>query len=368
MKRLLISEGDGYQIVYEKMSSSFGKHRFAIVSFPRSLKHHVLLHTLFGHELGHTAQDTYVVDAKIAALVQEALASAGPLSSAAAANAWLSDILAPPEVKAELELLTISGAPIVFAEVDVKSWLTEMICDLFGLMLFVEVLGGSVAFSAILPGGESCGHLFAGTPTECLSAIGDLYVETDWLRGFGFWRPSQYAGASPIFEGLSVLLGFGVVFPTGDYDAALSYGSGPVIGTNIYDFAPSIAINYVTSPILADGTEFAAKLYWNNYTENGDTHYHSGALISIDFAMTERIGLVQAGITGTYSKQIEDDRFNGIPVSPDGRRFEVLTLGGVVQVDIPELKAVVRAKAVSTVHVENSVESWGITLAWLQAF
>ena len=243
-----------------------------------------------------------------------------------------------------------------------------LVAPFFTYVPNVEVLGGSVAFSAILPGGESCGHLFAGTPTECLSAIGDLYVEADWSRGFGFWRPSQYAGAAPIFEGLSVLLGFGVVFPTGEYDAALSYGSGPVIGTNIYDFAPSIAINYVTPPILADGTEFAAKLYWNNYTENGDTNYHSGQLISIDFAMTERIGLVQAGITGTYSKQIEDDRFNGIPISPDGRRFEVLTLGGVVQVDIPELKAAVRAKAVSTVHVENSVESWGITLAWLQAF
>ena len=53
----VIAEGEGYQIVYEDISSSV-KSRFAIVAFPRSLKHHVLLHTIFGHELGHTAQQT----------------------------------------------------------------------------------------------------------------------------------------------------------------------------------------------------------------------------------------------------------------------------------------------------------------------
>ncbi len=49
----IVAEGEGYQIVYEpQVPPVSGGRRFVIVAFPRSLKHHVLLHTLFGHEVG----------------------------------------------------------------------------------------------------------------------------------------------------------------------------------------------------------------------------------------------------------------------------------------------------------------------------
>ena len=50
----VIAEGMDYQIV-DDVLPSIGNRRIVIVAFPRQLKHHVLLHSIFGHELGHTA-------------------------------------------------------------------------------------------------------------------------------------------------------------------------------------------------------------------------------------------------------------------------------------------------------------------------
>ena len=79
----------------------------------------------------------------------------------------------------------------------------------------VQVLGGRIGIAAIVPGGVECGHLFAGTPTRCVAGIGDPYVEISWSRFFGTMRPSKFAGALPVAEGLTLALGFGTVFPFG---------------------------------------------------------------------------------------------------------------------------------------------------------
>ena len=50
----VIAEGMDYQFVDEALPL-VGARRIVIVAFPRQLKHHVLLHSIFGHELGHTA-------------------------------------------------------------------------------------------------------------------------------------------------------------------------------------------------------------------------------------------------------------------------------------------------------------------------
>ena len=52
-------------------------------------------------------------------------------------------------------------------------------------------------------------------------------------------------------------------------------------------------------PILAEGTEISAKLYWNNYLRNPETGCATGDLINIDFAITERIGRFQVGVAGS---------------------------------------------------------------------
>jgi hypothetical protein len=175
------------------------------------------------------------------------------------------------------------------------------------------VLGGSLGIGAIVPIGNQCGRLFLGTPSDCTQGVGDPYVEIDWSRSFGTLRQSKFEGAYPILQGLAIMFGFGVVFPAGTYDASDLTTQALSIGTNIWDFAPSVAITYTTPPIIAEGTEFSAKLFWNNYLENPDTRYLTGDLLNVDFAITERIGKFQVGLTGFYAAQIEDDKLLGMP-------------------------------------------------------
>jgi hypothetical protein len=210
--------------------------------------------------------------------------------------------------------------------------------------------------------------LFAGTSEHCQAGVGDPYVEIDWSRYFGKLRPSKFSGAYPIPEGLSIMVGFGIVLPWGRFDHSDPLNQALSIGTNIWDFAPSIALTYTTPPILAEGTEFSAKFYWNNYLENPATHYRTGDLLDIDFAITEHVGRFQVGVTGFYAFQIEDDKQFGVPVPPDGRQGEVLKVGGVVNYDMPEYAASVRVKAVHALIAANTVEAWAAVIGWVKKF
>ncbi len=132
----VISEGRGYRIVNERLTATTGRRRLVVVAFPRPLKHHVLLHTIFGHEIGHTALYTVGPGAVLKAEVVPALISSGPLRDLPAMNAWLHQTSAPQEVKAELARYAAQRSRFDFTEQLRSSWLVELICDLFGLLLF----------------------------------------------------------------------------------------------------------------------------------------------------------------------------------------------------------------------------------------
>jgi hypothetical protein len=232
----------------------------------------------------------------------------------------------------------------------------------------IKVLDGSIGFFADVPAGTECGRLFATTPRRCIAGIGDPYVEADWSRYFGTIRKSKYPGALPIAEGLTILVGFGTVIPAGYFNAKDATTQGLVIGNNIWDFAPTAAFTYVTKPILAEGTEFSAKLYSDNYLTNPATHYHTGALIDIDFAVSEHIGQFQIGLAGFYAFQFEDDTINGVRVPPDGRRAEVLSLGGVLAYDMPKYNTYLKVKGLTTIITRNSVHSPGVAFGWGKKF
>jgi hypothetical protein len=149
----IIAEGEGYQIEYERpVSSPSGGRRFAVVAFPRPLKHHVLLHTIFGHELGHTALHTTGAGGAGRILqveVMSALQTSGPMASAGNTTAWLNNPNAPPEVRTELAgYATMVGQAYLFDDYYRKQWLDELICDLFGLLLFGP--GFAAAHQALL--------------------------------------------------------------------------------------------------------------------------------------------------------------------------------------------------------------------------
>ena len=120
--------------------------------------------------------------------------------------------------------------------------------------------------------------------------------------------------------------------------------------------------------MLAEGTEFSAKFYWNNYLENPETNYRTGDLLNLDFAVTEHIGRWQVGVAGFYAWQIEDDKIGGVRIPPDGRQGELLQLGGVVAYDMPEYGSSVKVKALRSVEAENTVHSWGVAATWIKGF
>jgi hypothetical protein len=130
------------------------------------------------------------------------------------------------------------------------------------------------------------------------------------------FRPSKYARAAPILEGLTILAGFGVVFPAGTYDASDPTQQALSIGNSTWDFAPTFGLTYTTPPILAEGTEISVRFFWNNYLENPTTHYSAGDLLDLEFALTERIGRFQVGAAGFYFWQPEDDELFGVVVPP----------------------------------------------------
>ncbi len=231
-----------------------------------------------------------------------------------------------------------------------------------------KVLGGSVAVGGIVPIGNLCGHLFTGTSDECKAGVGDTYVEIDWARFYGKLRASKFSGAYPIPEGLSILVGFGVVLPTGAFDSSDPLSQALSIGNNTWDFAPSIALTYTTAPILADGTEVSARFFWNNYLENRETHYLAGDVLDLDFAVTEHIGRLQVGVTGFYAVQVDDDKISGMRVPPDGRRGDILQLGGIVGYDIPEQAASLKLKVLTSVFADNTPTAWNVICGWIKKF
>ena len=232
----------------------------------------------------------------------------------------------------------------------------------------VQVFGGSVSLAAVAPMGSECGNLFAGVATHCASGLGDPYVEAGWSRFFGKMRPSKYAGAYPIAEGLSVALGLGVVLPIGKYSAVDAATSGVTMGKNTFTVAPTVAFTYTTPPLIAEGTELSARLYWNNYATNPTTQYRSGPLLDLDFALTEHIGRFQVGAAGYYAVQVADDRLSGAPVPPDGRRAEVLNVGAVIAYDMPEYGSLLKVKALQTVIVRNTPSAFGVAITWAKKF
>ncbi|MCC7253580.1 transporter [Hyphomicrobium sp.] len=229
-------------------------------------------------------------------------------------------------------------------------------------------LGGNVAFSGFIPAGHSCGRLFAGTSRECDAGLGDPYVEIAWSRYFGTPRASEFDGVLPIPEGFALMLGIGAVIPIGRFKPSDPLSQALSMGTNIWDWAPTVAVTYTTPPILAEGTEFSAKLYWNNYIENSETDYLTGDLLNVDFAVTEHIGRFQVGLAGFYAWQIEDDKIAGVSFPPDGRRARTLQIGGVVAYDMPEHEASLKLKAMASPFAQNTVTAWNVVFSWGKKF
>lgn len=126
----VIAEGMGYRVFDDVVASRL--RRILIVAFPRQLKHHVLIHPILAHELGHPAARSDRTGKIIAGSVLRAM-KVGPLGGPAAAKRWLRGDATPLAIKAEVAKCSNLGW--VDAEL-LRNWRTEIFCDLFGLYLF----------------------------------------------------------------------------------------------------------------------------------------------------------------------------------------------------------------------------------------
>jgi hypothetical protein len=96
----------------------------------------LLLHAIFGHELGHAALETTEVGDALGSQVYPALTS-GIMSTDDAATTWLNQEEAPADLKTELaEYQSKYHEPFRLKQEIRNWWLQEFICDLCGLLLF----------------------------------------------------------------------------------------------------------------------------------------------------------------------------------------------------------------------------------------
>ena len=235
--------------------------------------------------------------------------------------------------------------------------LTDNIAGAFFLYVpDFKLFDGRIGLAGFVAGGQDCGQLVSAEPRRCTeTGLGDPYFELSWSRSFGQLRPPTVTGAFPIVQGLVLDFGIGALLPIGNYNQQLQEMNGVTLGNNTFDLAPSMAVTYTTPPLIADGTEFSAKFYWDNYATNPITQYHASQLLDVDFALTEHVGRFQVGPAGFYVFQTGQDRQFGTVVPPDGRRLEYMAVGGVINYDIAEYNALIRFKANTTVFSQNGV-------------
>ena len=248
----------------------------------------------------------------------------------------------------------------------------QVVSELAGPFIYAvsdaKILGGSIGLGFTVPISNQCGHLFIGELENCTIGVGDPYAEVDWSHSFGKLRPSKFPGAYPVLQGLTMLVGFGIVFPGVTYDASDPLQQTLSPSSNIWDFAPTVAFTYTTEAILADGTEISVRFFWNNYLENRITHYQTSDVLDLEFAVSEHIGRFQVGVTGFYAFQVEDDELFGVPIPPDGRRLKISSLGPIVAFDMPTYNSSVKVKALTTLLTENTVRSWAVVFSWFKKF
>lgn len=111
-----------YRIHAEQRTIDIIGRRIFNIVFPRSLKHHVLLHPILGHEIGHAAWSVPSIQHDLVNNVLRPLFEKSPLYRTADTVAWLQNTFGIATTEQEIQ------RPLA-------SWAQEFLCDLYGLVL-----------------------------------------------------------------------------------------------------------------------------------------------------------------------------------------------------------------------------------------
>jgi hypothetical protein len=142
--------------------SSLRFQRILHIVFPRTNKYHVLLHAIFGHEIGHAAYAIPSLESALDKNVFTPLFAGTPLADVGSAQKWIEDSSRPSEVDRFMHFVWEANQRHDFTflgrnNYSLEQWHQELFCDLFGLMMFGPTFAG--AMNALLgsmnPRGES---------------------------------------------------------------------------------------------------------------------------------------------------------------------------------------------------------------------
>ncbi|MCG7974904.1 MAG: hypothetical protein JAZ16_07600 [Candidatus Thiodiazotropha taylori] len=100
------------------------RRRIFNVVFPRTLKHHVLLHPILGHEIGHAASSVPSMDYELAEKVISEFES-NNLEDTNSLQQWL-------DIRSQE---TGDGTELIDIDETLFAWNEELLCDLFGLLV-----------------------------------------------------------------------------------------------------------------------------------------------------------------------------------------------------------------------------------------
>jgi hypothetical protein len=199
--------------------------------------------------------------------------------------------------------------------------------------------GGRISSSGQAGYSDLCTKISGKMTKHCSNGSADSFFDLfSWARLFPSENLTPQEAASGIPYGLAVRGSFGVQAPIGEY----SKNSPVNPGANFWDIVPSVALTYTGRSIIGktfgEATEYSARIFYNHYTENHATDYQTADVVSVDFAVTQRLNSWQYGIAGYWYSQIDDDK-GYVLTSTDassrqhieGNRGRLLIAGPIVQ-------------------------------------
>lgn len=207
---------------------------------------------------------------------------------------------------------------------------------------------------------------------NCSSGVKDIYSDVlMWSRYF----PSAAALSQSKSDiqrpfGTAVLVGLGLTVPTGNYSKDNVINNS----ANFWGFSPNIALTYTApSPlpeIFGDAVQLNGRLFYHMYTENKDTQYQTGSVVSLDWAAVMMKGQWQYGLAGLMYAQLGDDRIDGIVHPNNGNRSEVIGLGPIISRDFTmgDRPANITIKGIQSVYGRNVAKSTGVFVRFSTKF
>jgi hypothetical protein len=250
-------------------------------------------------------------------------------------------------------------------------------------------LGGLYVYDGMFLGGRMASSLVFIYGKHDLSITKTLPINltsrnTGWFDAYSdlfFWSKSWYDGPPPgapgqpkpapgfippMPTGFTLGLGVGVTIPIGMFNNE-KVGNP---GFSNWVLSPNVAVTYRTHPILLEGTEYSARVFYNHNFERDDStggfSYRDGDYLSADFAVTERFSRYQFGLAGNVKWQIEDDSGSPAIRATDGQRHKSVRLGPILAVDFPEARSTVTLKYLTDVYNRNSFKGDYVMLSFIK--